>query len=1169
MGTSSVSTEIETAPPAERPAGPGAVRGGALLLAAMAVSIGGTYLFYLASGRVLGPSDYGELATLIALVTLASLPFTAVQNALSRDVSGLIARGEPVEADRLVGATLRAGAIATAALVALFLVLMVPLADLLHLGSVGQIGLAVVAIAPAVLFPILLGDLQGLQQFPRLAIGTAAPAVIRLVLFGIAVAVGWRLYGALAAMAIAAFLGLAAPAWWRRDLGHSLRAARDVPIRPFLVALVPVLVAILGVTALTNVDLLLVKARLTSEDAGIYGAAGAFAKVGFFLPSAIVAVVFPRVAARRATGRETEDILGRILLVTAGFCVLLFLLYAGIGTPAVRLTYGEKFAEAGDLLWLFGLGMTCFSLANVLASYHLSRHDNRFAWLIAAAAVCQPIALALVPGHLRTFLWANAGIGLALLVAHEVVMGSSARAVRAGLAHWWDEIVPQLRLRARLAAMRRPLAEAIAVLVASTGISTLLTWPLLAHLGDRTLGAGGDVFGTIADFWRQATYTGYHVTGTSQIWNTGAPFGWEQGNGVNIQSSLIYYPAYLLTKAFGEIPAYDLAAFSGLVLSGAAMYWLVKRLTGSILVAAWAGFVFTIFPWHMAKAEAHGSLAHLEGFPLLVLALLAWYRRPGALSLLYLGGAMAILWLTSGYFGVIALVALLVLLPLTAWFHRRRYGLGGAAGRLVLAGGSVLFVALVVYGIARLGTASGEISPERQVSDLAIFGARLWEFFVPAWDSVTFGDLTRSYLSFHLHLSNFSESSLYVGWLTLALALGYVVWCILRRHGITEERRFLCAAFSAMVAVSVVFMPPYPVTLGDVRIPTATWLLWKVIPQFRVPTRFMALLMTGLVPLAALALALLKSKLEARVRLTRRHAAAGALVVLAAGLSYMELATAPPAELVRIGVPPEYHLVEKAPEGILVEYPMGGAGEAFNSNYVFWQRWHRRALVNGAPEGTFPEAIRQVVSDPSEPGVAGGLATLGVTAIVNRPGEYPFPTSPLRLPRDPGPGYELVGTTPSGVGVWRVVAEPSPLAVFTSGFSFSEKAPNWPLARWMIAPRGTVELVVDKAGQYTLSFTAASYGQPRRLVIEGAGSSWAIELPDTQAAFQIPVDLPRGRSVFTLTVDPGPVPAPGADPRELAVFMSNWVFEPRDEASPAAVRPVLVNPQPVPDNPLA
>lgn len=1146
--TSSLSSDVERpAPPTGAAPVPGAVRSGALLFAATLAGVAATYLFYLVSGRLLGPDDYGTLAAVLSLLTIVSLPFSALQMALSRDVSSHVTRAGDAEAALLTRALLRWAGIATVGLLAVFLALSVPLESLLQLDSIKPLLFAVVSLAPVVLAPVLLGDIQGRQQFSRLAIATSFPLVFRCALFLVLAVAGWRLYGALFAIAVGSLAGLALPVWWRRDLLRRVPRPR-VSVRPFLVALVPVMVGLLAVTALTNVDVLIVKARLPGEDAGIYGAASAFAKVAFFLPMAIVGVIFPRVAARRARGEETGDILGRTLIVTAGFCAVLFTFYGLLGTPLVRLTYGAEFEEAGSLLGLFGIGMTFFSLANVLVSYHLSRHEPRFAWIVAGAAVCQAVALAVVPAGLETFLWVNAGVGIALVAAHELVMGSSAGAIRAGAVHAWAELRPQLRVRAWLRAARRPLLEAGIALAGFTALTVAITWPLVTDLGSVSIGGGGDVSGTIAGFWQQAEYTGYHVTGVSDITFTGAPYGWEQGNGVNIQSSLAYFPAYLLTEAFGPVVAYNLVVLAGLVLSGAAMYWLVRRLTGSILIAAWSGLVFVIFPWHIAKAETHGSLAHLEGFPLLALALLAWYRRPGALSLAYLAGAMAVLWTTSGYYGVIALVALAALLPITAWYQRSRLGPGRAAGRLLLAGAAVLAVSLAVYGIASLGKARGAIAEERQVADLAWFGARIWEFFVPAADSTVFGDLTFPWLASRQHLSNLSETTLYVGWLTLALALVYVGASLVRWRRLTPERRFLTSAFSSMVVVAILFMPPYPISLGGVNIPTPPWLLWKAIPQFRVPTRFMPLLMLGLICLAALALVLVRRRLEARARTGRgRRAVAVGLVAAVGAFSFVELASAPPPYLVELGVPPEYIALEQAPPGILVEYPLAATGEARTSDYIFWQRYHRRPLLNGAPAGTFPDVVRQVLIDPSAPGVAGALATLGVAAVITRNDVYQFPGGKFTTPDELGEGYRLLGSAfGGGTKIWQVTAEPEPFAVFPYGFWFSERYPGRLPAQWMSAQEGIVEIIAPEAGRYAVHFQAESFEVPRRLVIHGQDSSWAVEVENTESAedFFVPVEVPKGRSTFRVTIEPGPTQAPPPDPRQVGVFMSNWLFEP-------------------------
>src|SRR5207245_6755686 len=124
-------------------------------------------------------------------------------------------------------------------------------------------------------------------------------------------------------------------------MSDSLRRAHGVVrpnLRPFLRYLAPVGVGLVAIALLTHIDILVVKARFSAHDAGAYAAASAFARVAFFLPATILAVLFPRTAARQARGEETEDILGRSLIATALFCTALAIFYAATGPGLVTAT---------------------------------------------------------------------------------------------------------------------------------------------------------------------------------------------------------------------------------------------------------------------------------------------------------------------------------------------------------------------------------------------------------------------------------------------------------------------------------------------------------------------------------------------------------------------------------------------------------------------------------------------------------------------------------------------------------------------------------------------------------------------------------------------------------------------------------------------------------------
>jgi hypothetical protein len=679
----------------------------------------------------------------------------------------------------------------------------------------------------------------------------------------------------------------------------------------------------------------------------------------------------------------------------------------------------------------------------------------------------------------------------------------------------------------------RRVVEGFVAVVAAFAVSVFLTWPLLFELDDHIFGLGGDSTGTMAGIRQWANETGFHITGVSHVASAGAPFGYDNGNGVNVQSAFVFLPAYLIAEVAGEVLAYNFIVLSGLVLSGTAMYWLVRWLGCGPLVAAWSGLVFMVFPWHLEKAQGHVSLAHLEGFPLLLLALFAWHRKPDLRRALLIAGAAAVLWTTSGYFGFMGLVALPPLFMLAVIFHARQVGLVHALRRVAVPLAASLAVPAVVYAIASRGTTETGIAPARQLQELVFYGARPWEYLIPSYRNRLFGDDVGQWLVEHLHGSNFSETSLYVGWLTIILAAGWLVWALVKRSGLRAELRFATLALATTVATGLVFSLPTPLPRTD--IPTPVRLIWEVAPQFRVPARFVALVMAALVPLAALALDAVRVALWKHLQPRVLAAgAAGGVCVAAMLLSFLELSISPPAIVTDLSpAPPEYAAVRRASPGILAEYPLAPAGHPINSDYLFWQRVHGRRILNGAQLGTFADAVGQALVDPTAPGTPGALATLGVSVIIVRP-----PAALSKLEKR----YRHLATTPTGTTVWQVTERPAPaIAVFASDFYPPETLTPGSTMRWM-GNAGRVELYATRAGEYNIKFTVYSYGRPRRLRLHGRNGSRTVEAPPAFHNMSVPVSLARGRSSLLLTALPGPESLP--DGRRATVYMSNWRFEP-------------------------
>ncbi|MEP6893394.1 MAG: hypothetical protein ABI927_06395, partial [Gaiellaceae bacterium] len=704
---------------------------------------------------------------------------------------------------------------------------------------------------------------------------------------------------------------------------------------------------------------------------------------------------------------------------------------------------------------------------------------------------------------LRGVVWANVVIGALLIVAHEVLVGSSLPAIRAAVAH----------VQGSVAGLRAALPEATLVLLGTTAFVCALFFPVVVHLASTIIGSPGtDSTGAIAGLWQTRHESGFHLLGITHHTLTGAPFGWDETNALNMQTLLAYYPAYLAAHVVGDVAAFNLVTLAGYVLSGAAMYLLVRYLGCTPLVSAWAALVYIVFPWHLARAQ-HASLLQLEVLVLLIVALVAVVRRPSLTRFVLVGVANLACWLMSGYFGPMAAVTTVAFTLGAALTSSRRRGL------LLVAGSAASgLIATAVVGLAAVvsGTNAGA-GLNRSVGDLSLYGLRPLELVVPSTNSLVFGHSLGTFWHDRTHGSNGTELTNYLGLVTLALALTWLTIAIRRRANLSPTVRATTVGLGVTFVVGLLFAAPSPIRVFGHEIWMPSRLLWDAVPAFRVVSRWDALLMTALLPLAALGLQAVCSRFGGT---GRRLAISTAIVGAAMVLSFVELAIDPVKQRFRtVPVPTEYSFVTRTPPGILAEYPIG-----YSDIYRLWQRKHGRPLMNGSPVDTTGDYARLMLLDPAEPGTANALALLGVTAIGIHPGAHVDAEVTPRNPH-PGDGYELVGRVPSGASVWEVTASPAPaLVTLPGGFSkpTRERAGFVGYALDSTAGVGVIDLEARAPGVVRLIFDAIPpKGGQRTLRLTDAGKEQVFTLSG-RTRVSVLVEVPRGTSQLLVKTDPPP-----------------------------------------------
>ena len=410
------------------------LRAGAIVFVGIGFANLGNYVFNLLAARSLGPSSYGDVATLSALTGIVGLPLGGAQIFVARHVAALMSRDRPLNDDGYVSSFSGACIIAGAGLTLLLLALSPLIQRTLSISSLWAVVFTVAFTTPAFLSPALLGAAQGRQRFLLLAIAIAGPPLVRIVLVASFLAAGFGATGAMAATFAASLIGIAIVIVPLRKALAPVRAWRPRVSRRDLVALLPVVGGLLAITALSSDDLVVAKAVFTSHQAGIYGSASLIGRVILYLPAAIVTVLLPKVSARVAEKRDTSDILLQSVLVTAAFCFAATAIYALVPHAIVRIAVGAKYDASGSLLWMFGIAMTLFALLNVLLTYQLGHGTARTSWFLLGGAVVQAGLFSAFHASPRELLASSIAVGATLLVVHETLLAPT---LTRGLRREW------------------------------------------------------------------------------------------------------------------------------------------------------------------------------------------------------------------------------------------------------------------------------------------------------------------------------------------------------------------------------------------------------------------------------------------------------------------------------------------------------------------------------------------------------------------------------------------------------------------------------------------------------------------------------------------------------------------------------------------------------------
>ncbi len=346
---------------------------GASVAVAMAVMNLAAYGFTALAARLLGPRDYGALASVMALLLVIAVLQLGLQTTAARRISAEPQQVAQIERE-VLGLTYR-----IATITGLALLLLTPVIDrLLRLDNLAAAALVGLCAVPLTITGGQLGVLQGERRWWPVAIIYVASGVPKLV---VATALMLWQPTELSAL-VGVFLGAVVPVL----LGaYALRRKRVADqdsahhsTRPILREVAGNAQALLAFLSLINCDVILARNVLDEHDAGLYASGLILTKAMLFLPQFVVVVAFPAMS----TAHQRRQALLRGLALIAALGALGVLACATLPRLALVFVGGSEYTEIQDRLWLFAVLGTVLSLLQLLVYAVLARRGTRSVYLV-------------------------------------------------------------------------------------------------------------------------------------------------------------------------------------------------------------------------------------------------------------------------------------------------------------------------------------------------------------------------------------------------------------------------------------------------------------------------------------------------------------------------------------------------------------------------------------------------------------------------------------------------------------------------------------------------------------------------------------------------------------------------------------------------------------------
>lgn len=331
------------------------------------------FVFTLIMGRMLGPIGFGTLTALTSLLYILGVPAQSLNSVIVRFVAELFSQQRYYAIWHLYRRFLWWLSILGILLVIFSFGIAPILSDFLRISDPLLVSLLAINVTIGFLTVLSQSVFQGQQRFWIYCLMDSAGVITKVALGVSLVWLGYNVRGALIAIVSANLVPFL--------LAFSLliplrRVSVDknglVTKTQLSLFALPSLVAFLGMSLLTNQDVVLVKRFFAPAEAGMYSALVMFGKILFFVTGAVGGVILPVVTSKYVSSEDYKRSFLKGFLLVLSLCSMFVLLISAFPTVWVRILFGSTYLSIAPQLGWVGLLYLVFSLSYIFVLFFMA-----------------------------------------------------------------------------------------------------------------------------------------------------------------------------------------------------------------------------------------------------------------------------------------------------------------------------------------------------------------------------------------------------------------------------------------------------------------------------------------------------------------------------------------------------------------------------------------------------------------------------------------------------------------------------------------------------------------------------------------------------------------------------------------------------------------------------